>query len=55
MQITEEKCPRCRHKLFEHYGGEFELKLTTENDVLRKYGIKSKCPNCKAFVSIIRK
>ena len=55
MQVTVEKCPYCRHKLFEHYGGEYVLKRITAKDAIRKYGIKSKCPNCSEFIAIIRK
>lgn len=55
MDMTEERCPKCNHLLFVHCGGKFELKLTTEHSVVRKYGVKSKCPNCKIFVSIVKK
>ncbi len=55
MQVTAARCPKCRHKLFEHYGGKFLIRQISEKEAVIEYGIKSKCPNCRSFVLILRK
>ena len=55
MQVVAVRCPRCRHKLLEYYGGKYVVRQLTEKEAIIKYSIKSKCPKCKSFVLILQK
>lgn len=55
MQVVAVRCPRCRHKLLEYYGGKYVVRQITEKEAIIKYSIKSKCPKCKSFVLILQK